>query len=1514
MRRLGLIKLLCSLIILIALSAAVIVSVVLGKAILADARSGDGTESSLSSFEKGSLVILSSSASATYNGTPLMSNSWELLSGELKAGHKIFVTVSGSQMGAGSSENHFNVVIRDEKDKDVTSQYNIDKIPGTLTVKPRSLTIKAGDASKCYDNTPLTTDKYILKTPLLDGDIMGEVIVSGSITEVGNTKSYIEQVAIFNRFGDEVTKNYNIKTEEGYLVVYPPNTIIIVTAGDEKEYDGNELYRHEWELLEPVEFIEGHKLVVKVIGTITEPGTVLNEFRAKVIDESTGEDVSSNYHIARDENNLGKLTVEKRKVTITSESDKKKYDKSPLVNPGYTIDPQWIEVSDDITYEIRITGTQTEVGSSPNTIEDDFKFFYKGEDVTDFFDVTQDEGILEVTQEDIEKEKLEFKVKDKSKVYDATPLWAEESDCVLVSGTLKKGHTVKAVVSGSRTEFGTSQSKIESIVILDGENDVSKMYEITKKPGNITIDKLAIKISSGSAEKDFDGSALSCDEIDYEILSENVDESVFDNFSFICEAVGIITDPGTAPNTISYSMKDKSGKDIDSRNFDVKLSEGTLEIFAPDDEENEDKKPILTYKTNSVSKTYDGTALDGDDYAGKRISGELLEGHTEQIVCISSITEVGTIDAELQIRIMDGDIDVSSEYEIKHEGKNVGKLTVKKRAIALSANDKKKEYDGTPLLADGYTLEGTLAPGQKLEVVLSGSQTDANDMPGADASYSVIESFRIIDVLTDTEIDVNNYSIPTPSKGKLVVTGREIDVKVTDASKPYDGLPLESNEYTFSKTGDSSKNALVDGHYLEVTIEGSRTDPGTSLNEVTEYHVYVGAGENKTEVTSNYKVNIKNGILTVIGADDQDCTHTDANEDGECDNCGADIGGNTPGGEGGDEDGDGLGEGDIGIGGGTSSTKVLFKVKTQKADTIYLKSTSYGKYVKNGWKAAPVYSGPTINSVYSESAFFATGHGLVNSTGSNYVLSCSIDSLAGMYVLPYYVWGEVASSSDDTKSIGSVSALREEFTYVNWDFTASSASLVFPQSASSAMDAYTAYVTAEDSPYLEIDSDSYTFFDGFAREKGINKESSTLIFDIANVIKTSARYNLNYNKELDSETNIATAFLSEKYKEGICQHYASADTLLYRYFGIPARYTTGFAVQTKGGVETPVLAKMAHAWVEVFVNGVGWVNIEVTGSGSPALGEDNISLLVTPSSASAKASATENGFDPDDKVTINGFEKLREAGFWYSAEVKAKGSADGKFYGLGYTQSEVTALRIYEKFEGTDYLVYEYVNGVETVTSDRFSVTYAFGSIHRYIADLNFSSREEYNVNKLKKTYDGKALDFTAVFTSGEFVEGNLVYSVSEDGDYRLIITPKVMIDCCTAESAGFEVKVMKAVVDEYGNKTYSEDVTDYYNIVRLYGSVTISKREIDVTAPSAQKNYDGNALTKNSYDDIIIAPDTPLADGDIITGASIVGSQTLIGESENKLLSVTIKNAAGKNVTDNYIINKHDGKLIVDP
>jgi len=72
-------------------------------------------------------------------------------------------------------------------------------------------------------------------------------------------------------------------------------------------------------------------------------------------------------------------------------------------------------------------------------------------------------------------------------------------------------------------------------------------------------------------------------------------------------------------------------------------------------------------------------------------------------------------------------------------------------------------------------------------------------------------------------------------------------------------------------------------------------------------------------------------------------------------------------------------------------------------------------------------------------------------------------------------------------------------------------------------------------------------------------------------------------------------------KSGYCQHYAGAMAIMLRLLGIPARVAVGFTTGSydKSRKEWKVTDHDAHAWVEVFFPGYGWLPFDPTpGRGS----------------------------------------------------------------------------------------------------------------------------------------------------------------------------------------------------------------------------------------------------------------------------------------------------------------------------
>lgn len=83
-------------------------------------------------------------------------------------------------------------------------------------------------------------------------------------------------------------------------------------------------------------------------------------------------------------------------------------------------------------------------------------------------------------------------------------------------------------------------------------------------------------------------------------------------------------------------------------------------------------------------------------------------------------------------------------------------------------------------------------------------------------------------------------------------------------------------------------------------------------------------------------------------------------------------------------------------------------------------------------------------------------------------------------------------------------------------------------------------------------------------------------------------------------SDIAEDFLFNA-QRGYCVHYATVATIMYRLYGVPARYVCGYRLSAEDFKETDqstyvaeVSDKKMHAWTEIFIDNYGWVPVDVT--------------------------------------------------------------------------------------------------------------------------------------------------------------------------------------------------------------------------------------------------------------------------------------------------------------------------------
>ncbi|MDE7454075.1 MAG: hypothetical protein K2N22_06675 [Clostridia bacterium] len=159
------------------------------------------------------------------------------------------------------------------------------------------------------------------------------------------------------------------------------------------------------------------------------------------------------------------------------------------------------------------------------------------------------------------------------------------------------------------------------------------------------------------------------------------------------------------------------------------------------------------------------------------------------------------------------------------------------------------------------------------------------------------------------------------------------------------------------------------------------------------------------------------------------------------------------------------------------------------------------------------------------------------------------------------------------------------------------------------------------------------------------------------------------------------------------------------------------------------------------------------------------------------------------------------------------------------------------------------------------------------------------------KTYDGSEIKSSDCgISKGHLAEGHTLAYL-----YTTASRTKVGVSINS-----YEIKI----VDAGG-----VDVSYKYKINSSYGLLTVTAREITVTAGSDEKIYDGTPLTCGDYE---INGSLAAGHREEVTVKGSFGGKA--GSAENKIDKVIIYDAEGLDVTSNYKITTVNGKLTVKP
>lgn len=812
--------------------------------------------------DKYEITVTANSATETYDGTEKTASGVTGTTSTNDKGAQFTVeglsaTVSGTDAGEYTNEVSGTPVVKDAAGNDVTSQFKVKTVNGKLVIDKRAVTIKPKNATKAYDGKPLKAIEWeIVSGSFVDGQSIADPQYNGSQTVPGSSESSITKWGYAEGTN---AANYNITAAKGSLTVTDradgeKYKITVKANSAESTYDGNE---HAVEGFETLEFaVDGNEYTVSGLSASvsgTDAGIYPNNVTgtAKVTD-AAGNDVTSQFSVTTES---GSLVINKAKATIAPKDATKAYDGTDLKASEFVTEGF---VKDQGVKSATFTGSQLNVGKSKSGI--DGYVLADGTNANNY-DITKGTGNLEVTP--VSDEVIVAITGNAATLkYDGTEQSVTGYAVACSNGLYTANDfdfTGAAVAKG--TNVGTYKMGLEADQFSNTSANFSNVTFVVEdgwlKIEGGQIDANDVDWTTQDVRKVYDGKPLSA------FAARATDKHGNElNVEYSIDGKTWTFDPAEISLTHFGSQK------VLLRATGSNYAAGQ---YATSSENIMINKRPVTLTSAGANKVYDGKPLTNGTVTSTPLGVDVgfLDGEGVTCNVTGSQTNVGESDNEFTYTFNEGTS--KSDYLVTYE---FGKLIVTQDntevVVTITEHSGAFEYDGTEKTVSGYDFSASNELYKNTDFEFTGNDSvsatnvgtydmelKSEDFKNTNGNFSKV-TFVVVDgQLTITPKSVDPEAGKGMSVGKLPhITYNGKSQKQKPEVKDGNTLLTEGTDYTLSYSEDTTNVGTV-----TVTVEGKGNYAGeaevtyeilkrqVTLESASASKVYDGTPLTKPEVT-----------------------------------------------------------------------------------------------------------------------------------------------------------------------------------------------------------------------------------------------------------------------------------------------------------------------------------------------------------------------------------------------------------------------------------------------------------------------------------------------------------------------------------------------------------------------------------------------------------------------------------------------------------------------------------------